>query len=80
VGTLLTIGGIGMFSAAISLGDTAPEGWSTGYVIALLVVGILLMIAFVFWEMWYKYPLVPMGIWKDRNFTLVLSILMLGFM
>lgn len=80
VGTLLTISGIGMFSAAISLGDTAPEGWSTSYVIALLVVGILLMFAFVFWEMWYKYPLVPMGIWKDRNFSLVLSILMLGFM
>ncbi len=80
LGTLLTISGIGMFSAAISLGDTAPQGWKTSYVIALLVVGILIMIAFVFWELWFKYPLVPMNIWRDRNFTLVLSILMLGFM
>ena len=80
LGTILTIGGIGMFSAALSLGATAERGWSTGYVIALLVVGIALMIAFVFWELFYKYPLVPMGIWKDRNFSLNLAILMLGFM
>lgn len=80
VGTLLTICGIGMFSAAISLGDTAPQGWKTSYVIALLIIGILLMIGFVFWEFWYDNPLVPMEIWKDKNFSLVLSISMLGFM
>jgi MFS family permease len=80
VGTLLTIGGIGMFSAALSLGDTAAHGWKTGYVLALLIVGIFLMIGFVFWEMWFKYPLVPMSIWRDRNFSVALGILMLGFM
>ena len=80
VGTLLTVSGIGMFSAAISLGDTAAQGWKTGYVLALLIVGIFLMVTFVFWEMWFKYPLVPMSIWKDRNFSLNLGVLMLGFM
>ena len=80
VGTLLTVTGIGMFSAAISLGDTASQGWTTGYVLALLIVGVFIMVAFVFWEMWFKYPLVPMSIWKDRNFSLSLGILMLGFM
>ena len=80
IGTLLTVCGIGMFSAAISLGSTAPNGWKTGYVLALLIAGILLMVAFVFWELWFKYPLVPMSIWKDHNFSLSLAILMLGFM
>lgn len=80
VGTLLTICGIGMFSAALSLGDTAPNGWKTAYVLVLLIVGLLLIIAFVFWELRFEWPLMPMGIWKDRNFTLVLSILMLGCM
>ncbi|KAK3700677.1 hypothetical protein LTR37_015866 [Vermiconidia calcicola] len=80
VGTLLTVSGIGMFSAAISLGDTAPQGWATGYVLALLLIGIALMVAFVFWELWFDHPLVPMSIWKDRNFSLNLAILMLGFM
>jgi MFS family permease len=79
-GTLLTVAGIGMFSAAISLGDTAAQGWTTGYVLALLILGIFLMIGFVFWELWFKYPLVPMSIWRDRNFSVSLAILMLGFM
>lgn len=80
IGTLLTIAGIGMFSAALSLGSTAPNGWRTGYVLALLIVGIFLLIAFVFWELRCKYPLVPMGIWRDRDFSLNLAILALGFM
>jgi MFS family permease len=80
LGTVFIIFGIGMFSAALSLGETAPQGWKTGYVLALLIVGFMLLVAFVFWDLWYKYPLVPMGIWKDRNFSLCLAILMLGFM
>ncbi|KAF2168005.1 hypothetical protein M409DRAFT_53340 [Zasmidium cellare ATCC 36951] len=79
VGTVLTVAGIGMFSAALSLGDTAPQGWTTPYVLALLIVGLLLIIGFICWECWCKWPLMPMGIWKDRDFTLVLSILSLGF-
>ena len=80
LGTALTIGGIGMFSAALSLGATAERGWATNYVIALLILGVALIVGFCFWENLYKYPLVPMGIWKDRNFSLNLAILMLGFM
>ena len=80
VGTFCMIFGIGMFSAALSLGESAPQGWKTGYVLALLIVGLALLIGFVFWDLWFQYPLVPMGIWKDRNFSLCLGILTLGFM
>lgn len=80
VGTICIVFGIGMFSAALSLGDTAPQGWKTGYVLALLLVGLALMVGFVLWDCWFSHPLVPMGIWKDKNFSLVLAILMLGFM
>lgn len=80
VGTILTVAGIGMFSAAISLADTAPQGWKTNYVLALLIVGIALMAAFIVWENYFPYPLVPLGIWKDRNFSLCIGILLLGFM
>lgn len=80
MGTVLTIGGIGMFCAALSSGDTAPEGWKTGYIIALLVVGFALMVAFVFWEIYFPYPLMPMSIWKDKNFCFVILTLLLGFM
>jgi MFS family permease len=78
VGVLMTIGGIGMFSAALSLGEDAAQGWKTGYVLALLIIGAALMVGFVFWELWIPHPLVPMWMWKDRNFALSLAILSLG--
>ena len=78
VGVLMTIGGIGMFSAALSLGEDAAQGWTTGYVLALLIIGAALMVGFVFWELWIPHPLVPMWMWKDRNFALSLAILSLG--
>jgi MFS family permease len=78
VGVLMTIGGIGMFSAALSLGEDAAQGWRTSYVLALLIIGAALMIGFVFWELHIPNPLVPMWMWKDRNFALSLAILMLG--
>lgn len=65
VGVLLTIGGIGMFSAALSLGEDAGQGWRTRYVLALLIIGAALMISFVFWELRISHPLVPMWMWKD---------------
>lgn len=80
VGTALTVAGIGMFSAALSLGGTAPEGWKTPYVLALLIVGFCLIIAFIFWEMRFPWPLMPMNIWADRDFSLVMAILSLGFL
>ncbi|KAK5256894.1 hypothetical protein LTR16_002159 [Cryomyces antarcticus] len=71
LGTVLTVAGIGMFSAALSIGDNAPHGWKTSYVLAMLIIGILMMIGFVFWEHFFNYPLMPLGIWKDRDFSLV---------
>ncbi|KAF2084390.1 putative transporter [Saccharata proteae CBS 121410] len=80
VGTGLTIAGIGMFSSALSLGSDAPQGWKTPYVLVLLILGIVLIVGFVFWEQYVENPLVPMGIWKDRDFSLLISILLLGFL
>lgn len=80
LGMLLTAAGIAMFSAALSLVSTAPHGWATGYVLALLIVGLALIAGFLVWETMYKYPLMPMYIWKDRNFSLLMGVLLLGFM
>lgn len=79
VGVLLTVGGVGFLSAALGLGTDAPQGWRTPYIIVFLVLGVLLCIAFVFWELRFKYPLMPMSIWRDRNFSLLIAILSLGF-
>jgi MFS family permease len=54
-----------------SIGPDAPDKWSTPYVIAFLVVGVVLMAAFVWWECRFEYPLMPISIWRDRDFCLV---------
>ncbi|KAF1811043.1 MFS general substrate transporter [Eremomyces bilateralis CBS 781.70] len=80
VGSLLTVSGIALFTSALSIAGDAPQGWTTPYVLALLIVGAVLMGVFVIWELYYPYPLVPMDIWKDRDFSLVITILLLGFL
>ncbi|TIA06116.1 putative transporter, partial [Aureobasidium pullulans] len=60
--------------------DTATNGWKTDYIIAMLIVGAALIVAFVFWELYYPHPLVPMSIWRDKNFSLVMIVLLFGMM
>lgn len=80
LGVSLVILGNGMFAAALSLGDNAPDGWKTNYVLALLILSVVCMIAFVLWDLYYEYALVPMQIFKNRNFSLAMAILALGFL
>jgi MFS family permease len=80
LGVFLTIAGTGSFSAALSLGSDAPHGWKTSYVLALLIIGFVLMVGFVLWEIYYDTPLISMTIFRDRNFSLLLAILLLGFL
>lgn len=85
-GTAMTIAGIGMFCAALrfvscqhlevysndySLGGDAKDGFRTPYVLVLLIIGILLIVAFIVWENKYPYALIDMSVWKDRDFSLV---------
>ncbi|KAF7192794.1 putative MFS-type transporter [Pseudocercospora fuligena] len=79
LGVICVIFGTGMFSAALSLGGNAPNGWSTNYVVASLVLGVLFIVAFILWDLKYQHALVPMQIFKNRNFSLAMAILALGF-
>ncbi|KAI1409576.1 MFS general substrate transporter [Hypoxylon sp. FL1857] len=78
VGTVLTIFGTGMFTAGLTLGP--EDGWASATVIALLVVGVVLLVIFVFWERIFPTPLMPPHIWKDRNFSLIIAVVLLGTM
>ncbi|KAI1461288.1 MFS general substrate transporter [Annulohypoxylon moriforme] len=78
VGTVLTIFGTGMFTAGLTLGP--EDGWKSATVIALIVVGIALLVIFVLWERIYPTPLMPPHIWKDRNFSLIIAVVLLGTM
>lgn len=47
------------------------DGWNAPHIIAMLVLGVLLLAGFVYWETICPSPLMPPHIWKDRNFTFV---------
>ncbi|KAK6067501.1 hypothetical protein SCUP515_10103 [Seiridium cupressi] len=71
VGAFLTITGIGLFTVALSVGPDAPNGWKTPYIIVFIVLGPALLAVFIWWEMNFQHPLMPMHIWRDREFSLV---------
>ncbi len=44
------------------------------------MLGVLLIIVFLWWESVFQFPLMPLGVWRDRNFSLIMAIMLLGFM
>lgn len=78
VGAILTLFGTGMFTAGITLGPA--DGWKSPVTLCLMIIGLALVGMFCFWETKYPYPLMPPFIWKDRNFTLLIIVAVLGFM
>lgn len=62
-----------------SLAPKAPNGWKTGYIIAMIVLGVVFIAAFVVWEKYFaKVQYFPFKYLKDR--TILASSLLYGFM
>ena len=55
------------FTIAGQAGGTPSEQWSKGHILAPLIVGILCMPAFIFWESKAQFPTVPFRLLKDRG-------------
>ncbi|KAI9705181.1 MAG: hypothetical protein M1820_005328 [Bogoriella megaspora] len=73
VGAALTVAGIGLFTAGISIGPNAPEGWKTPYVLVFITLGLPLVATFIWWEGHFPHPLMPMKIWRKKEFALVIA-------
>lgn len=69
VGAALILFGTGMFTAGITLGP--EEGWTSPITLPLIIIGVVLVVVFGYWETRCAHPLMPPFIWKDRNFTLL---------
>jgi EmrB/QacA subfamily drug resistance transporter len=66
-GAVSVTGGLALLVYAIS---KAPDvGWATGRTIGLLVASVLVIGAFVAWELRASAPLVPFGIFRIRTLT-----------
>lgn len=66
-GASLSTAGLILLSFALSSGGV--YGWSTPFIIALLIVSCALLIIFTFLEKNVKNPIMPLSLWKIRNFA-----------
>ena len=76
-GLFLLSGGFAMILIPLTLAAGAPHSWHTGWIIALLILGVALVIALPFYESYVaKNPIVP--IWYLENLTITISLLLIA--
>ncbi|TFY77725.1 hypothetical protein EWM64_g6287 [Hericium alpestre] len=54
LGALLITAGLVLVIFVLSDGELAPQKWRTPYIIVLLILGVLLVVAFVFWQLYLE--------------------------
>ncbi|GAN08644.1 conserved hypothetical protein [Mucor ambiguus] len=68
VGVLIFSAGLTVFLLPFSIADSAPNGWATGYIIAMIVVGFVMLIIFVSFEAFVApVPLFNYKLLSDRT-------------
>jgi EmrB/QacA subfamily drug resistance transporter len=74
----VALASIGLFGIVWGLVRANTEGWGSPEIVGSLAVGGLLVAAFVAWELRTRAPMLPMGFFRSRAFTLanVSSLLM----
>lgn len=60
LGMLLIIAGWSLLLLPFNLVSYAPKGWKSGYIIAMIILGFFLLVAFVIWEKFFSpVPFIP---------------------
>ncbi|KAF9354412.1 hypothetical protein BGX26_007763 [Mortierella sp. AD094] len=67
VGVLLFM--VGIIAIVYYLSESNSAGWGSAKTLPLFLVGIALLVAFVFWEHRIDYPIMPFRIWRSRRFS-----------
>ncbi|CDO78208.1 hypothetical protein BN946_scf184701.g6 [Trametes cinnabarina] len=83
IGAFLVTAGLTFIIFILSDGTVAPNGWKTGYIIALIILGVLFLVAFVAWEhyleqlrdretapvakWWNPPPIMSVTVWTRAN-------------
>ncbi|EIW69628.1 hypothetical protein TREMEDRAFT_30643 [Tremella mesenterica DSM 1558] len=83
VGATMVTCGLVLLQFVLTDGLSAPHGWRTGYIIALLILGVALIVAFFFWEQYVvtrtsKPPLTSPKLWTRASGKLA-SVYFIGF-
>jgi hypothetical protein len=82
LGAFLISSGLVLVVFVLSDGETAPQGWKTSYILACLVLGVALLGAFIYWQIylervqsqpgslnskWTPPPLIKPSLWSRAN-------------
>ena len=78
VGSVLGIAGLVLFSFAWS--QASVVGWQEPYTYALLIVGIVFIIAFAVSQSYVTAPVLPNSLWIRKGFTPVVTAMAFGWM
>ncbi|EFX01082.1 siderochrome-iron transporter [Grosmannia clavigera kw1407] len=74
-GMLLFIAGFACFLLPLTIAAQEKNGWRTGWIIALIIIGAFLLICLPYYETYYsRHPIIPMFYLK--NATIILSCLL----
>ncbi|KAI9056753.1 MFS general substrate transporter [Trametes sanguinea] len=69
LGAFLVTAGLTLIIFVLSDGSIAPNGWKTGYIIGLLIAGVLLLVLFVLWEHYLEQLHARKGAALDKWWT-----------
>jgi EmrB/QacA subfamily drug resistance transporter len=64
-----TLAALGLAGPVFALIEQPQRGWGDPFVAVPLVAGITLLVAFVLWERRRDDPMLPLGLFRRRNFT-----------
>ncbi|KAL4862127.1 hypothetical protein BDV12DRAFT_179280 [Aspergillus spectabilis] len=67
-GVFVFSAGLTLFFLPFNIADNAPDGWGTGYIIAMIVVGLVMLVIFVIHELYVApVPMLKFSFLKDRT-------------
>jgi len=68
LGVILFAGGLTVFLLPFTLASTAPNGWKTDYIIAMIIVGFVVICIFLVYEwFWAPKPMLNFRFFADRS-------------
>jgi EmrB/QacA subfamily drug resistance transporter len=76
LGVLLLSGSL--FTLAWALIKSQTHGWGAAYTLGFLAASVVLMVAFVAWELRVKVPLIPMDLFRSASLSAGLVLVILG--
>src|ERR1700685_2770969 len=66
----LVLASVGLLGIVLGVIRGNDHGWTSGTVLPPIVIGVLLVAAFVAWELRAREPMLPLHLFRSRSFTL----------